>query len=99
MLLAAILGEADRLSGSVYVPRAPHERYDDKANKSNWIIKSAIAFVAQIPWIENATIRENILFGLPFDRDRYIKVLSSCALTKDLAMFPDGEFTDIGAKG
>ncbi|KAL9596849.1 MAG: hypothetical protein Q9219_005519 [cf. Caloplaca sp. 3 TL-2023] len=99
LLLAAIIGETDRLSGIIKVPRAPHQRYDHKANKSNWIIDSAIAFVAQIPWIENATIKDNIIFGLPFDKDRYTKVLSSCALIKDLEMLPDGELTDIGANG
>ncbi|KAL8920824.1 MAG: hypothetical protein Q9208_005996 [Pyrenodesmia sp. 3 TL-2023] len=99
LLLAAILGEADKLAGVVKAPRAPGQRFDSKANNSNWIIDSAIAFVAQIPWIENATIKDNILFGLPFEKKRYIKVLSSCALTKDLDMLPDGELTDIGANG
>lgn len=99
LLLAAILGEVDKLSGIVRVPRAPEQRYDHKANRANWIIDSAIAFVAQIPWIENATIKDNILFGLPFDKYRYNRVLSSCALTKDLDMLPDGELTDIGANG
>ncbi|KAL8725121.1 MAG: hypothetical protein Q9166_007563 [cf. Caloplaca sp. 2 TL-2023] len=99
LLLAAILGEADSIMGTVKVPRPPLQRYDHKANKSNWIIQTAIAFVAQIPWIENATIKDNILFGLPFDKQRYDKVLSSCALTKDLEMLPDGERTEIGANG
>lgn len=98
LLLAAILGEVDKLSGSVKAPRAPEQRFDQQANKSNWIIDS-IAFVAQIPWIENGTIKDNILFGLPFDKDRYVRVLSACALTKDLDAFPDGELTDIGANG
>ncbi|KIX00443.1 uncharacterized protein Z518_10582 [Rhinocladiella mackenziei CBS 650.93] len=101
LLLASIIGEADVLDGVLHVPKAPTaaERYDAKANKSNWYIDSAIAFVAQIPWIENATIRENILFGLPLDNDRYQKVLHACALTKDLEMLQDGELTDIGANG
>lgn len=55
--------------------------------------------MAQIPFIENATIKDNILFGLPFDAGRYRKVLSVCALEKDLDMLPDGELTDIGANG
>ncbi|PGH14692.1 hypothetical protein AJ79_02858 [Helicocarpus griseus UAMH5409] len=101
LLLASIIGESDILSGFVCVPEAPalEERFDQYANKENWIIDSAIAFVAQIPWIENATIKENILFGLPFDSERYHKVLFACALEKDLDMLPDGELTDIGANG
>ncbi|KAI1490070.1 P-loop containing nucleoside triphosphate hydrolase protein [Biscogniauxia mediterranea] len=101
LILAAILGEVDILSGSIAVPRAPplHERHDGKANKSNWIIPGAIAFVAQIPWIENATVKENILFGLPYDEYRYKKTVEVCALAKDLEMFTDGEETEIGANG
>ena len=101
LLLAAILGEVDKMSGIIKVPKAPTvaERFDHKATKGNWILDSSIAFVAQIPWIENATIKDNILFGLPFDVGRYNKVLSVCALEKDLNMLPDGEMTDIGANG
>ncbi|OAP61776.1 hypothetical protein AYL99_03979 [Fonsecaea erecta] len=101
LLLASIIGEAEVLGGELFVPRPPpaDQRYDSRANRSNWLIESSIAFVAQIPWIENATIRDNILFGLPLDNDRYQKVLHACALTKDLEMLPDGELTDIGANG
>ncbi|KAI1761798.1 P-loop containing nucleoside triphosphate hydrolase protein [Hypoxylon sp. FL1150] len=99
LLLAAILGEVDILSGSISVPRAPTERHDAKANAGNWILPGAIAFVAQIPWIENATVRENILFGLPYDKDRYSKTVEVCALTKDMEMFSDGENTEVGANG
>ena len=101
LLLASILGEVDKMSGTIKAPHAPslHDRYDHQATKGNWIIDSAIAFVAQIPWIENATIKNNILFGLPCDDGRYKKVLSVCALEKDLDMLPDGELTDIGANG
>lgn len=101
MMLAAILGEVDVLSGSISAPMAPQmaQRHDSKANKDNWIIPEAIAFVAQIPWIENATIKENILFGLPYDEERYYKTLEVCALKKDIEMFSDGEQTEIGANG
>jgi ABC-type multidrug transport system fused ATPase/permease subunit len=101
LLLSSILGECDVLAGVIKVPKAPAlaDRHDDKANRDNWIIDSAVAYVAQIPWIENATIKDNILFGLPLDTQRYKSVLSVCALEKDLEMLPDGELTDIGANG
>ena len=101
LMLAAILGEVDKLSGTIKVPKAPpvEERYDSKATRGNWIIDSSIAFVAQIPWIENASIKDNVLFNLPFDEGRYKKVIQVCALEKDLDMLPDGELTDIGANG
>ncbi|RMZ88221.1 hypothetical protein DV736_g4561, partial [Chaetothyriales sp. CBS 134916] len=101
LLLSSIIGEAEVLEGTVSVPEAPREaeRYDSKATPSDWIIHSSVAYVAQIPWIENASIRDNILFGLPMDPDRYKKVLNVCALEKDLEMLEDGEQTDIGANG
>ncbi|KAJ5757946.1 uncharacterized protein N7511_006640 [Penicillium nucicola] len=101
LLLSSILGECDVLSGTVKVP-VPlpiKERYDHLATKANWIIDSAIAYVAQIPWIENATIKDNVLFGLPDDAERYKKVIFACALEKDFEMLPDGDLTDIGANG
>lgn len=101
LLLASIIGEAEVLEGILTVPKAPvpEDRYDSAANKSNWYIDSSVAFVSQIPWIENATIRDNILFGLPLDHSRYQSVLKACALTKDLEMLESGELTDIGANG
>jgi ABC-type multidrug transport system fused ATPase/permease subunit len=101
MLLSAILGEVDIISGTINVPKPPSiwERHDHKATKANWIIPSSVAYVAQIPWIENATIKDNILFGLPYDEDRYIKILDACALRKDLQMMPDGDSTEIGSNG
>ncbi|KAF3387432.1 ATP-dependent bile acid permease [Penicillium rolfsii] len=101
LLLASILGECDVLQGTIKVPVPPpiKERFDHLATSANWNIDSAIAYVAQIPWIENATIKENILFGLPYNEERYQKTLFACALEKDLEMMPDGELTDIGANG
>lgn len=101
LLLAAIIGEADLLSGTVKAPRAPltAQRFDGYATKGNWIIDSSIAYVAQIPWIENATVKQNILFELPYDQGRYNKVLDACALRKDLEILEDGDETDIGFNG
>ncbi|OKL62118.1 hypothetical protein UA08_02366 [Talaromyces atroroseus] len=101
LLLAAILGEADILNGVVKVPQLPPSEglYNDQSYNENWLIDSAIAFVAQKPWIENASIRDNIIFGLPFDSSRYDKVVFACALKKDLDMLTDGDLTDIGTNG
>ncbi|KAI3405288.2 hypothetical protein KGF56_001919, partial [Candida oxycetoniae] len=51
------------------------------------------------PWIQNATVRENILFGKPFDIEKYRKVLFACALEDDIAMLPTGDRTEIGERG
>jgi len=99
LLLASILGEAHLESGYIRVPKSTSERFDSKATAADWIIPSAISFVSQTPWIENATIKDNILFGLPFDPIRYRKVVDACALTQDLAIFEDGDQTEVGAQG
>jgi len=70
------------------------DRRDDEANRGNWILPSSIAFVAQIPWLEDASIKNNIVFGLPLDSERYSKVPSACALEKDIEMLPDRETTE-----
>ncbi len=59
----------------------------------------AISYVAQQAWIQNATLRENILFGGRYDEARYQAVLKMCALGPDLAILPAGDQTEIGEKG
>ena len=58
-----------------------------------------IAYTAQDPWIQNATIRNNVLCGRQFDEQRYERVLEACSLRADLAALPAGEYTEIGEKG
>jgi ATP-binding cassette, subfamily C (CFTR/MRP), member 2 len=55
--------------------------------------------VAQTSWIQNATIKENILFGLPMNMDKYREALRVCCLEKDLEMMEDGDGTEIGERG
>lgn len=101
LLLSALLGEADLISGRIEMPSppTPEERCDSKANPGNWILPTAVAYVAQIPWIENGTIKNNILFGLPYNEKRYRQTLKACALEKDLESLTDGDLTEIGANG
>lgn len=58
-----------------------------------------MAYVAQQAWIQNATLRDNILFGLPYEHNFYQSVLEACALVQDLAILPGGDQTEIGEKG
>ncbi|XP_021763157.1 LOW QUALITY PROTEIN: ABC transporter C family member 14-like [Chenopodium quinoa] len=57
------------------------------------------AYVAQTSWIQNGTIEENILFGLPMDREKYKEVLRVCCLEKDMEMMEFGDQTEIGERG
>ncbi|XP_048361642.1 ATP-binding cassette sub-family C member 2 [Sphaerodactylus townsendi] len=62
-------------------------------------IEGSIAYVPQQAWIQNATLKDNILFGSPFDEARYQQVLEACALLPDLQLLPGGDLTEIGEKG
>ena len=58
-----------------------------------------LAYVPQIPWVFSGTIRENILFGLPFNEERFQQVVHICELTKDLTNFTNGDLMEIGQRG
>uniref|UniRef100_A0A158Q5Q4 Multidrug resistance-associated protein lethal(2)03659 n=1 Tax=Dracunculus medinensis TaxID=318479 RepID=A0A158Q5Q4_DRAME len=58
-----------------------------------------IAFVSQDAWIFSGSIRENILFGFPYEKERYEKTLQLCALNEDLAQMPNGDLSLVGDRG
>jgi ABC-type multidrug transport system fused ATPase/permease subunit len=71
----------------------------DPKDECKVIIKGTMSIVPQRPWIQNAKLRENILFGKPLDESRYNKVLDICCLRDDLKILPKGDMADIGEKG
>ncbi|KAM4717797.1 multidrug resistance-associated protein 1 [Anableps anableps] len=79
-LLSALLGEMDKLEGSVAV-------------------KGSVAYVPQQAWIQNSTLKENIMFGQERREDWYKHVVEACALQPDLEILPAGDETEIGEKG
>lgn len=52
-----------------------------------------------MPWIQNKTIRDNILFGLPMDVQKYNATIDACQLGSDLKILNGGDLTEIGEKG
>ncbi|KAK5851307.1 hypothetical protein PBY51_002110 [Eleginops maclovinus] len=62
-------------------------------------IRGSVAYVPQQAWIQNATLRDNILFGKDYNEPKYRCVLEACALTPDLEVLPGGDMTEIGEKG
>jgi ABC-type bacteriocin/lantibiotic exporter with double-glycine peptidase domain len=58
-----------------------------------------IAYAAQKPWLLNATLRENILFGQPFRPHQYGRVIAACSLQPDIDILPGKDLTEIGEKG
>ncbi|KAG0289416.1 hypothetical protein BGZ96_007013 [Linnemannia gamsii] len=60
---------------------------------------SPISYASQTPWIQNVTIRDNILFDQPFDEKLYWRVVKACCLVQDLDSFPARDLTEIGERG
>ena len=69
------------------------------ANRDIVKLGGSVGLVQQTPWIQNMTIRDNILFGLPLDEDRYNRVIEACQLESDLEILKGGDLTEIGEKG
>ena len=84
-LIAAILGEMDVAKS--------------ESGGAAVTIDGSVAYVAQQAWVQNATVKNNILFNKPLDKARYNRVIDSCALTADLEVLTAGDETEIGEKG
>ncbi|CAJ2506229.1 Uu.00g003590.m01.CDS01 [Anthostomella pinea] len=62
-------------------------------------VNGNVAYVAQQPWIMNATVKENIIFGHRYDSNFYEKTVKASALVDDFAQLPDGDETVVGERG
>ncbi|KZV91533.1 P-loop containing nucleoside triphosphate hydrolase protein [Exidia glandulosa HHB12029] len=85
-LLLALCGELH------FLPHSP-------ASWFNLPRDGGVAYAAQEGWVQNETIRDNILFGAPFDEERYWKVVYQCGLERDLSLFDAGDLAEVGEKG
>ncbi|KAI0360140.1 P-loop containing nucleoside triphosphate hydrolase protein [Trametes cingulata] len=61
--------------------------------------KGSVAYCPQSAWIQNATVRDNIIFGRPFDEERYWKAVHDACLEADLELLPNGDLTEVGERG
>ncbi|KAF5736366.1 ABC transporter family protein [Tripterygium wilfordii] len=62
-------------------------------------VRGTVAYVPQVSWIFNATVRDNILFGSSFQSARYERAIDVTALQHDLDLLPGGDLTEIGERG
>ncbi|XP_058800144.1 ATP-binding cassette sub-family C member 4-like isoform X2 [Phymastichus coffea] len=62
-------------------------------------VKGSVSFADQDAWVFGASVRQNIIFGQKFDRQRYMNVVKVCALQKDFRQFPNGDQTIVGERG
>ncbi|KAJ7173895.1 hypothetical protein C8R43DRAFT_1094036 [Mycena crocata] len=92
-LLMALLGEMTLLPGGRIIMSKNLSKIDAHGNMHG------ISYAAQSPWLRHQSIRDNILFGYPYDEARYRQVIDCCALQPDLDVLEDGDRTEIGARG
>ncbi|SRR5258708_4114090 len=59
----------------------------------------SISYAAQTAWIQSTSIRDNVLFGRPFEEERYWKAIHDAGLMGDLDILPQGDRTEVGEKG
>ncbi|KAG6905629.1 hypothetical protein DXG01_001538, partial [Tephrocybe rancida] len=97
-LLMALLGEMSLIPstppGKLIMSKSP-SKLDSHSHGHSY----SLSYAAQAPWLRHQSIRDNILFGAPFDSARYDAVLDACALRTDLDVLEDGDLTEIGARG
>ncbi|KAI0357684.1 multidrug resistance-associated ABC transporter [Trametes cingulata] len=91
-LLMALLGELTMLEGRLLMSK-------DASDVDEHGLSQTISYTAQSPWLQHRSIKDNILFGHPYDGKRYEAVLESCALKPDLEILEDGDETEIGVRG
>lgn len=62
------------------------------------VVRGSTAYTNQEPWIFNSSIRQNILFGLEYDKERYDKTVAACGLDSDFKQFPYSDLTLVGER-
>ncbi|EFY89104.1 multidrug resistance protein MDR, putative [Metarhizium acridum CQMa 102] len=60
---------------------------------------SSMAYCDQPPWLQNCSIRDNIVAQSPLDEKWLYTVIEACALDEDISMFPMRDFTIVGSGG
>jgi ABC-type multidrug transport system fused ATPase/permease subunit len=70
-----------------------------ETDTSYMFVSGRVSYVSQESWIQNTTIKNNILFGSEFDENKYRQVIEASQLGPDLNILPGGDLTEIGEKG
>lgn len=70
-----------------------------ESNQSEFIQNGSIAYVSQIAWLQNDTIKNNILFFSEYEKEKYNEAIELSQLKHDIKNFIGGESTEIGEKG
>ncbi|CAH1367993.1 unnamed protein product [Tenebrio molitor] len=68
-------------------------------NRRSMTITSRISYASEQPWLFQSTIKQNILFGANYNKERYLAVLQVCALLQDLQRLQGGDGLIIADRG
>ncbi|KAK0204702.1 P-loop containing nucleoside triphosphate hydrolase protein [Desarmillaria ectypa] len=99
--LVAIVGAVGAGKTSLLQGMIGEMRRVPNANGDKGTIKfgGSVGYCPQSAWIQNATIRDNICFGRPFEESKYWQAVKDSCLEPDLDMLPNGDMTEVGEKG
>ncbi|KAF5283711.1 hypothetical protein FQR65_LT13746 [Abscondita terminalis] len=62
-------------------------------------INGSVSYASQEPWIFPTNVRQNILFGKPWEKVRYNAVVRNCSLERDFKLFRYEDRTIVGERG
>ncbi len=94
--LVAVIGSVGSGKSTLLlaIMRQLHKKFGHHEHKDN-----TIAYVGQNNWVQNKTLRDNILFDSAMDKEKYADVLDCSQLSQDLLSLPNADFTQIGENG
>jgi len=88
--LSAVLGEMHLRSGEVHLSKKIVNGEEQSMS---------IAYTDQRPWIVNATVRDNIIFGKEYNEEQFNRAIFAACLVDDIKILPGGIMTEIGERG
>jgi ABC-type transport system involved in cytochrome bd biosynthesis fused ATPase/permease subunit len=97
--MIAIIGDVGSGKSSLFEAILNNMSITRNSQNSKIKVNGSISYVAQVPWIQNDTIKNNILFLSELDERKYDEILKISQLTHDLEQLEGKDLTEIGEKG
>ncbi len=97
--MVAVIGDIGAGKSSLMYSLLGEMKFPTDENKPRVTINGSMSLVTQKPWIVNDTVRNNIIFGLDYNRKKYQDVVHYACLKRDFELFTHGDKTMIGEKG
>ncbi|KAJ3389560.1 Multidrug resistance-associated protein 1 [Lobulomyces angularis] len=70
-----------------------------KKTSGSAILNGTLGYAPQQPWVQNASLKNNIIFHSTYEKDRYVSAIRVCSLEADIRGFEDGDQTELGEMG